>query len=65
MTQPPIDFGYALAAQHRAEIEAAARRNALVREAKRARREARRERDASARRIPHQRGAAPCAADLG
>jgi hypothetical protein len=64
MTQQPINFGYALAAQRRAEIEAAARRNALVREAKRVRREARRAEDA-ARRIPRQRGAAQCAADLG
>ena len=65
MTQQPVDFGYALAAQRQAEFEAAARRNALVRAAKLARREARRADGAGSPRIPRQRGAAQCAADVG
>ncbi|HTJ68401.1 MAG TPA: hypothetical protein VL551_12785 [Actinospica sp.] len=67
MTQQPISFGYALAAQRRAELETAARRNAMVREAKRARREARRADGAGSAegRIPRQRSAAQCAADIG
>jgi hypothetical protein len=61
------NFGYALAAQRRAEFEAAARRDALVRIVKRERREARRRdgEDAARPRIPRQRGAARCASDIG
>jgi hypothetical protein len=60
-------FGYALAAQRQAELEAAARRDALVRVIKKGRREARRGdgADAARPRIPRQRGAAHCAADIG
>jgi hypothetical protein len=67
MTQQPISFGYALAAQRQAELESAARRHVLVREARRARREARRADGAGSAegRIPRQRGSARCAADIG
>jgi hypothetical protein len=61
------NFGYALAAQRKAELEAAARHDALVRVIKKDRREARRRdgADASRPRIPRQRGAAQCASDIG
>lgn len=61
------NFGYALAAQRRAEFEAAARRDALVRIVKKDRREARRRDGAEVARprIPRQRGAARCASDIG
>ncbi len=61
------NFGYALAAQRQAELEAAARRDALVRVIKKGRREARRGdgADAARPRIPRQRGAARCASDIG
>jgi hypothetical protein len=61
------NFGYALAAQRRAEFEAAARHDALVRVLKKDRREARRRdgADAARPRIARQRGAAQCASDIG
>lgn len=65
--QTDYSFSYALAAQRQAELEAAARRNAVVRALKLGRREARR-RDGSGgarARIPQQRGSAQCAADIG
>jgi hypothetical protein len=64
--QANYSFGYALAAQRQAEFEAAARHDALVRAIKVSRREARRRDGSGARgRIPRQRGAAQCAADIG
>ena len=60
-------FGYALAAERRNELEAAARRNATARAFKLGRRAARRRdaSDAPRARIPQQRGAAACTADIG
>ena len=60
-------FGYALAAQRQSEFEAAARQRALVRAAKLGRRQARNRGagDDPRARIPQQRGAARCAADIG
>ncbi|HET9172848.1 MAG TPA: hypothetical protein VFN97_25705 [Actinospica sp.] len=65
--QNHYSFGYALAAQRQAEFEAAARRRALVRAAKLVRRQARSRgaADDVRARIPQQRGAAQCAADIG
>ena len=61
------NFGYALAAQRRAEFEAAARHDALVRVIKKDRRQARRGdgADAARPRVPRRRGAAQCASDVG
>ena len=65
--QTSYNFAYALAAQRQAEFEAAARRSAAARAARQARREARRRdgADKARARIPRQRGAARCAADIG
>lgn len=67
MQQPHYSFAYELIAQRQAEFEAAARHNGLVRAIKLSRREARRRdgADAARAKIPQQRGAARCAADIG